>query len=208
MVRVPSTCSLPWQHPPCAWLCLVPHPRVPYGAKHFPAPRHHSSGLLQQLAHHTRRAIAHHRCLQPPRSNQHHFADMSQHGTVHLWIRAYHHCRQLPTSTTSTCWNPASPSCSPAMLLCWWLSCTAEALPCAAVCISFRRRIAGPHVGQSAPHLAACQANPFCQRGLVLRPPRCWLNINLADYYDHMQHLKSQFWLNGVVKFSLSHMQH
>ena len=60
-------------------------------------------------------------------------------------------------------------------------------------------------MGQSAPHLAARQANPFCQRGLVLRPPRCWLNINLADYYDHMQHLISQFWLNGLVKFSLSH---
>ena len=88
--------------------------RVSYGAKHFPTPPHHSGGLLQQLAHHTRRAIAHHRCLQTPWSNQHHFADMSQHGTVDLWIRAYHHCRRLPTSTTSTCWNLASPHCSPA----------------------------------------------------------------------------------------------
>ena len=69
----PQHCSLPWQHPPCAWLCLAPRPRVPYGAKHVPAPRHHSSGLLQQFAHHTCRAIAHHRCLQPPWSNQHHF---------------------------------------------------------------------------------------------------------------------------------------
>ena len=74
-----------------------------------------------------------------------------------------------------------------------------------AVCMSFRRRVAGPHVGQSAPHLPDRQANPFCQRGLVLRPPRCWLNINLADYYDHMQHLISQIWLNGLVSFSLSH---
>ena len=41
--------------------------------------------------------------------------------------------------------------------------------------------------------------------GLVLRPPRCWLNINLADYYEYMQHLISQFWLNGLVNFSLSH---
>ena len=73
-----------------------------------------------------------------------------------------------------------------------------------AVCISFRRRVAGPHVGQSAPHLAAREANPFCQRCLVLRPPRCWLNINLADYYEYMQHLISQFWLNGQVKFSLT----
>ena len=74
-----------------------------------------------------------------------------------------------------------------------------------AVCISFRRRVAGPHLGQSAPHpVAARQANPFYQRGLDLRPPRYWLNINLADYYDHMQHLISQIWLNGLAKFSLS----
>ena len=65
-----------------------------------------------------------------------------------------------------------------------------------AVCIPFRRRVAGPHVGLSTPHLAARQATLFCQRGLVLRPPRCWLNINLADYCDHMQQLISQFWLN------------
>ena len=74
-----------------------------------------------------------------------------------------------------------------------------------AVCILFRRRVAEPHLGQFAPHLAARQANPFCQRGLVLRPPRCWLSINLADYYEYMEHLISQFWRNGLVKVSLSH---
>ena len=128
MVTVSSTAAYLGSTRPVRGYVLYHTPEYPMVPNTF---RRHSSGLLQQLAHHTRRAIAHHWCLQTPWSNHHHFADMSQHGTVHLWIRAYHHCRRLPTSTTSTCWYLASPSCSPAMLLGWWLSCTAEALPCA-----------------------------------------------------------------------------
>ena len=131
---------------------------------------------------------------------------MSQHGTVHMWIMAeptiiagdfqhqlhQHVGTQHPLAAHQPC--------------CWaggfhaQQSLGKRLCLAPAVCISFRRRVAGPHVGQSAPHLAARQANPFRQGGLVLRPPRCWLNINLAEHYDHMQHLKSQFWLHGLVK--------
>ena len=68
--------------------------------------------------------------------------------------------------------------------------------------------MAGRQFYAGASHLTPV-LGPVCKKLQEAEDFHCSnLNINLADYYDHMQHLISQCWLNGLVKFSLSHMQH